>query len=319
MHVLVTGGAGFIGSHLTDALLRRGDRVTVIDDLSTGRRENLPASPQLNLVVDTVLNRPLVEQLVARSELVFHLASAVGVMLVVEQPVRTIQSIVEGTDSVLTAARKHRKRTLVTSSSEVYGKGMKVPFRESDDTVLGPTHARRWAYACAKMLDEFLALSHHHEAQLPVTCVRLFNTVGPRQTGRYGMVLPRFVRQALTGQPVTVFGQGEQTRCFCHVSDVVRGLLDLADCSASLGRVVNLGSDHEVSMNALAQRVIELTGSCSTITHIAYEQAYEAGFEDLQRRVPDLTLIRSWISFRPDCALDAIIQDVITHERAIPG
>ncbi len=316
MNALVTGGAGFIGSHLCDYLLDVGWDVRVIDDLSTGRYENvahLDGNPQFSLVIDTVLNARLVEDCVKQTDVIFHLASAVGVRLIIDQPVRTIETIVEGTNVVLAQARRYRKRTLITSTSEVYGKGAKVPFSENDDTVQGPTTTRRWAYAAAKALDEFLALAHWYETRLPVVCARLFNTVGPRQTGQYGMVIPTFVRQALAGEPLTVYGDGEQTRCFSHVSDIVKALVALVQCQEAWGKVVNLGSPEEVSINALAQCVVELTESESPIVHIPYDEAYVEGFEDMRRRVPDLSLAKQLIAFDPAHSLDDILRDVISE------
>jgi UDP-glucose 4-epimerase len=313
---LVTGGAGFIGSHLTEALLARGDQVVAVDDLSTGSRRNLDGAlgnPGFEFVEGTILDEGLMDGLIGACDVVFHLASAVGVRLIIDKPVQTIQTIFAGTDIVLRQARKHGKLVLITSSSEVYGKAEKVPFAEGDDVVLGPTHTRRWLYACAKMLDEFLALAHYHESRQPVVCVRLFNTVGPRQTGQYGMVLPRFVQQALAHEPVTVYGEGTQTRCFTHVDDVVDGLWKLAACPAALGRVVNLGSPEEVSINQLAQRVIELTGSKSKIVHVPYAEAYIDGFEDMLRRVPDLALARELIGYQPRRSLDESITAIVRY------
>jgi UDP-glucose 4-epimerase len=317
---LVTGGAGFIGSHLAETLLARGDQVAVIDDLSTGRRDNLAAlrgRPGFQCVEDTILHEAVLEPLVGACDVVFHLASAVGVRLVIDHPVQTIETIVAGTDLVLRLARRHQKLVLLTSSSEVYGKAQKVPFAEGDDVVLGPTHTRRWLYACAKMLDEFLALAHWHESRQPVVCVRLFNTVGPRQTGQYGMVLPRLVQQALGQQPVTVYGDGTQTRCFTCVADVVDALVQLAACPAALGRVVNIGSSEEVSINHLARRVIALSHSQSTIEHVSYAQAYVDGFEDMLRRVPDLTVARELIGYQPRYGLDEIITLIIQYWSAV--
>lgn len=315
MKALVTGGAGFIGSHLCEFLLEQGYSVSVIDDLSTGRHENvghLEGNPRFELIIDTILNRSLVEELVKSADTVFHLASAVGVRLIIQQPVKTIETIIEGTNIVLSQARRYRRKVIITSSSEVYGKGSKVPFSEEDDTVLGPTSTRRWAYAAAKGMDEFLAFAHWYETRLPVLCVRLFNTVGPRQTGEYGMVIPNFVGQALNGKDITVFGDGEQTRSFCHVKDVVSALVDLINCPAATGKVVNIGSDEEISINRLATRVKELTGSVSRIVHIPYEKAYTEGFEDMIRRVPDITLAKKVIGFKPKYGLDDILKSVIS-------
>jgi UDP-glucose 4-epimerase len=318
MNILVTGGAGFIGSHLCEVLLARGCKVSVIDDLSTGRYENiehLEKNGNFELIIDTILNKSLIETLVKSADLVFHLASAVGVRLILEQPVKTIETIVEGTTIVLSQSRRYRRRVVLTSTSEVYGKGSKVPFSENDDTVLGPTTTRRWAYAAAKGIDEFLALAHWYETRLPVTCARLFNTVGPRQTGQYGMVIPRFVEQALEGKDIVIYGDGEQTRSFCHVRDVVTALVNLSDCSDAFGKVVNIGNNQEITINHLAARVKELSKSTSNIVHIPYESAYEEGFEDMRRRAPDLTLARELIDFRPKRVLDDILLDVIQECR----
>jgi UDP-glucose 4-epimerase len=314
MKALVTGGAGFIGSHLCELLLDQGDSVKVIDDLSTGRYENVAdfdGHGSFELIIDTVFNRSLVEEMVKSVDVVYHLASAVGVRLIIQQPVKTIETIVEGTNIVLTQARRYRKKVLITSSSEVYGKGSKVPFSEEDDVVLGPTRTRRWAYAAAKGLDEFLAFANWYESRLPVICARLFNTVGPRQTGHYGMVIPRFVEQAVRGEEITVYGDGEQTRSFCCVKDVVRALVDLMKCKEAVGRVVNIGNNEEITINTLASRVKALTGSRSSIVHVPYEQAYTEGFEDMVRRVPDITLAKELIGFQPRHGLDDILRSVI--------
>ncbi len=313
MKALVTGGAGFIGSHLCEFLLENGHSVSVIDDLSTGRHENvggLEGNVRFELIIDSVLNGPLLEHLVKSVDVIFHLASAVGVRLIIQQPVKTIETIIEGTNNVLFQARRYRKKVLITSSSEVYGKGSKVPFSENDDTVLGPTNTRRWAYAAAKGIDEFLAFAHWYETRLPVICVRLFNTVGPRQTGQYGMVIPNFIEQALHGKAITVYGNGEQTRSFCHVSDVVSALVRLMNCPNAIGKVVNIGNNEEVSINQLAIRIKELTGSISSIVHVPYEKAYAEGFEDMVRRVPDISLAKNLIGFDPKYSLDEIILSI---------
>jgi UDP-glucose 4-epimerase len=316
MKALVTGGAGFIGSHLCDQLMSDGVYVTVIDDLSTGKYGNighLEGHERFRLVIDTVLNKTLVEDLVKDTDVVFHLASAVGVSLIIDQPVKTIETIVGGTDVVLNAARRYRKRVLITSTSEVYGKGSKVPFSEDDDTVMGATSIRRWAYANAKAMDEFLAFAHWQETRLPVICVRLFNTVGPRQTGQYGMVIPRFVQQALKGEPITVYGDGQQSRSFCHVLDVVGALVKLINCTEAFGKVVNIGHPEEVSMNELAERVRKLVGTGSTIRRIPYAEAYAEGFEDMLRRVPDISRASRLIDFAPQHTLDDILKDVLAY------
>jgi UDP-glucose 4-epimerase len=323
MRILVTGGAGFVGSHLAAELVRRGHEVLVLDDLSTGRYENiepLEREGRLRLVVDTVNDLGIVDECVKQCEAVFHLASAVGVRLIIEQPVRTIESIVGGTDVVLRSCARYRRAFLLTSTSEVYGKGSKVPFSEDDDRVMGATTKRRWSYACAKALDEFLALAHWYESRLPVRIARLFNTVGPRQTGQYGMVIPTLVRQALTGQPITVFGDGQQSRCFAHVTDIACALADLMACEASRGQIVNLGNDEEITILDLARRIRDLTGTASEVVLIPYEEAYGEGFDDMRRRVPDLTRAQQLIGFRPTRGLDEILRDVIGFERTrLPG
>lgn len=318
MRYLITGGAGFIGSHLAERLLAVGNEVLVLDDLSTGRYENvaqLEGLPGFELRVASVTEPRLVEQCVTECQAVYHLASAVGVRLVVEQPVRTIETIVNGTDVVLRACARYRRPMLVTSSSEVYGKATKVPFSEDDDCVMGATTTRRWAYACAKALDEFLTLAHWYEARLPVVVARLFNTVGPRQTGRYGMVVPRFVAQGLSGRPIEVYGDGTQSRCFAHVADVADALARLLPEPTAHGQVFNVGNDEEVSIRELAERVRVLTGHRSAIRMVPFSEAYTAGFEDMTRRVPDLSKIGRLIGYRPTRDLDAILADVIADQR----
>mgnify|MGYP001140165850 CR=1 FL=1 len=315
---LITGGAGFIGSHLAERLLDDGHAVTVLDDLSTGREANirhLLGRQGFQLVRDTVENQAIVNTLMSQCDRVFHLASAVGVQLVVDEPVRTIRTTIHGTEVVLEAAYRFNRPVLITSSSEVYGKGVRVPFDEEDDVVMGSTKHSRWCYAYSKGIDEFLGLAYHRQFALPVVVVRLFNTVGPRQVGMYGMVLPRFVEAALAGKPLRVFGSGEQTRCFCHVSDVVSALVALIGNNEAYGGVFNVGSDEEISINDLARRVIELTGSSSRIEHVSYEQAYGQPFDDLARRVPSLKRIRAVIGFAPKFNLDQIIQSVIADQR----
>src|SRR6478609_1382735 len=292
MKALLTGGAGFVGSHLAEALLDQGHAVQVIDDLSTGSMDNivhLKGRPGFDYVIDSVMNESLTAELIDRCDMVFHLAAAVGVKLIVEAPVRTIETNVHGTEIVLTHASKHQKLVVVFSTSEVYGKSTDVPFHEDADLVLGPTPKHRWAYACSKAIDEFLALAYWKERKLPVVIVRFFNTVGPRQTGRYGMVIPNFVRQALAGEPITVFGDGTQSRSFTHVADVVGALLKLVKEPKAVGQVVNIGNTEEVTIQALAERVRELSGSDSPIKLVPYDEAYESGFEDMPRRVPDLS------------------------------
>ena len=316
MRHLITGGAGFIGSHLSEALLRRGDEVFVLDDLSTGSVENvrhLKTHARFHHFFDSITNKHLLAELVDEADVVFHLAAAVGVRLIVESPVRTIETNVYGTQLVLDAASKKKKLVFTASTSEVYGKSDKIPFREDADLVLGATTIGRWSYAASKALDEFLALSYWKEKQLPVIVVRLFNTVGPRQTGRYGMVLPNFVRQALEGSPITVFGSGKQSRCFCDVRDTVEAILRLIANDRAVGEVVNIGSDEEISMEGLARVVKQRTKSESPITYVPYDQAYEPGFEDMPRRVPSVEKLLPLTGFRPATPLTAIIDKVANH------
>lgn len=318
MRILITGGAGFIGSHLSEALLESGHQVLVLDDLSTGSIDNiahLKGRPGFEYTINTVFNEPLVAEMVDRADVVFHLAAAVGVKLIVERPVHTIETNVHGTEVVLSRAAKKNKLVFIASTSEVYGKSADVPFREDADLVMGATSRHRWAYACSKALDEFLALAYWKEKKLPVIVVRFFNTVGPRQTGQYGMVLPSFVRQALLGDPITVFGDGLQSRSFTYVGDAVDALLKLMSHPGAIGQVYNIGNVEEVSILELAQRIKNVTGSSSPIVKIPYEQAYEAGFEDMPRRVPDLTKIRAAVGFDPKVGLDQIIERVIAYQR----
>jgi UDP-glucose 4-epimerase len=296
--------------------------VTCIDDLSTGSMENirhLRARPRFRHVIDTIMNVPLLHELIDEADLVFHLAAAVGVRLIVESPVHTIETNIRGTEIVLNAAAKKRKKVFITSTSEVYGKSTDLPFREDQDSVLGTTTRSRWSYACSKMVDEFLALAYHKERRLPTVVVRLFNTVGPRQSGQYGMVIPTFVRQALEGKPLTVFGDGQQSRSFCHVKDVVGALIGLAEHPDAVGQVFNIGGTDEITIRRLAERIIELTGSRSTIQTVPYDAAYEEGFEDMQRRVPDVTKLNNLIGFAPRYSLDATLRSVIEHEKAPRG
>ena len=318
MRVLITGGAGFIGSHLAERLLEERHEVSVLDNLSTGAIDNiapLKSNPCFHYVIDSVTNEPLLAEMIDRSDVVFHLAAAVGVKLIVEQPVHTIETNVHGTEVVLKHANKKKKLVFIASTSEVYGKSTVVPFRESADLVLGPTEKHRWAYACSKLIDEFLALAYWKEKRLPVVVVRLFNTVGPRQTGQYGMVLPTFVRQALAGKPITVFGDGTQSRSFTYVGDVVEALVNLTKEPRAVGGVFNIGNTGEVTIRALADRVKEMTGSSSPIQLVPYDQAYEAGFEDMPRRVPDITKLRELIGYEPKVGLDEMIRSVIEHIR----
>lgn len=318
MKALLTGGAGFIGSHLADALLDRGDEVLIVDDLSTGSMENiahLEGRRGFEYVIDTVMHEARIAELVDRVDVVFHLAAAVGVKLIVEAPVRTIETNVQGTAVILRQAARRGRLVVLFSTSEVYGKSAAVPFREDADLLLGPTPTPRWAYACSKALDEFLALAYCHERGLPVIVVRLFNTVGPRQTGRYGMVIPSFVQQALAGDPITVYGDGRQTRSFTDVQDVVTGLLRLVDEPRAVGEIFNIGNPDETSILELARRVRTLSGSRSEIVLVPYHQAYGAGFEDMPRRVPDLQKIGALVGYRPARDLDAILTRVIAHAR----
>ena len=319
MKVLITGGAGFIGSHLVDALIDRGDEVFIIDDLSTGTVENIEhhqSNPRFHYFFDTILNRFLLAELIDRADIVFHLAAAVGVKLIVESPVRTIETNVKGTEAVLELANRKKKTVVLASTSEVYGKSTVFPFREDADLVLGATDKGRWSYACSKALDEYLALAYWKEKRCPTVIVRLFNTVGPRQTGRYGMVVPRFVSQALGGQPLTVYGEGNQSRCFTWVGDVVQALIQLATTSEAVGEIFNIGSPNEISIRDLAFLVKEMTGSSSEVTFIPYEQAYEQGFEDMNRRVPALEKIHRLIGYTSTIDVRGIIEKVVEDFKA---
>ena len=318
MRVLITGGAGFIGSHLAEAHLDRGDAVEILDDLSTGSIDNithLKSRERFSYTIDSVMNIPLLAEMVDRADVVYHLAAAVGVKLIVRSPVSTIETNVQGTENVLRVAAKKNKKVFIASTSEVYGKASKVPFSEDDDLVLGPTVKGRWAYACSKAIDEFLAMAYHKEKNLPVVVVRLFNTVGPRQTGRYGMVVPTFVRQALEGEPITVFGDGTQRRSFTYVSDVVQALMGLTEEPAAVGQVFNIGNDREISIGELAELVKTMTGSNSPIVNIPYDVAYEAGFEDMMRRVPDISRLRGLIGFQPTLEIRGILERVIADRK----
>ena len=320
---LITGGAGFIGSHLAELLLDRGHHVTIIDDLSTGSLDNvrhLIGHERFRFAIETIGNEMVLDRLVSECDVIFHLAAAVGVQLIIQKPVHTIETNVMGTEAVLKAALRYRARVLVASTSEVYGKSERVPYSEGDDVVLGPTARNRWAYAASKMVDEFLALAYHHEHGLPVTIFRLFNTVGPRQTGQYGMVIPRFVQQALAGQPLTVYGDGTQTRCFCNVADSVRAIADLAEAPHAVGRVFNVGSTEEVSILDLARRTLALvrgqeTGWRDQVILVPYAEAYAKGFEDMLRRVPDIGKIGEAIGWQPTIPLDETLRQVIQYYR----
>ncbi|HSE98438.1 MAG TPA: GDP-mannose 4,6-dehydratase [Blastocatellia bacterium] len=318
MKVLITGGAGFIGSHLAERHLERGDEVYILDDLSTGSIENIhhfKNHPNLTYYIDSLTNYQLAAELVDLCDIIYHLAAAVGVRLIVESPVKTIETNIRGTEIVLSLAAKKRKRVLITSTSEVYGKRDRVPFREDDDLVMGPTSKGRWSYACSKAIDEFLAIAYWKEKRVPTVIARLFNTVGPRQTGRYGMVIPNFVGQALSGRDITVFGDGSQSRCFTHVSDAVGALMGLAMHPEAVGEVFNIGSDQEVTIGELAERIRHLTGSSSRIVFVPYDEAYEEGFEDMIRRVPDISKVQGLIGYAPRFSLDEILTSVIDYER----
>jgi UDP-glucose 4-epimerase len=318
MKTLVTGGAGFVGSHLCELLVEKGRSVVVVDDLSTGRIANIEALERkgaVRVVVDTIMNERLMEDLVRECDEVYHLAAAVGVKLILERPTHTIETNIGGAETVLRAASRFRRRVLITSTSEVYGKSEKVPFRERDDVILGATDRSRWAYAASKMVDEFLALAYWREKRLPVVVARLFNTVGPRQTGRYGMVIPRLVDQALKGEPLTIFGDGEQSRCFGAVQDVVKGLFGLMTTEAATGEVVNLGNPEEVTINRLAELILEITGSKSEIKRIPYDEAFPEGFEDMRRRVPDVSKAKRLVGFEPTIKLRRIVEDVVAERK----
>ena len=314
MNALVTGGAGFIGSHLVEALLARGDKVWVIDDLSTGRFENiahLEGTPGFEYVIDTILDERVVADFTAKVDVVFHLAAAVGVAYIIDNPLKSLETNIKGTEIVLEQANDAKKKVIIFSTSEIYGKANSQPCKENDDRVLGSTTISRWSYSSSKAIDEFLALAYHREKKLPIVIVRLFNTCGPRQTGQYGMVIPRFIKQALLDHPITIYGDGQQTRCFCDVSDVMRGVLGLAEEPSAEGEVFNLGSDEETTIEDLALRIRDLAGSRSTIEHIAYERAYEEGFEDMRRRVPDLTKVREAIGYEPQVRLAELLERVV--------
>jgi UDP-glucose 4-epimerase len=314
---LITGGAGFIGSHLAEVLLEQGHTVTIIDDLSTGRFENiehLVENPRFHFAIDTITNEIVLDRLSSQCEVIFHLAAAVGVKLIVENPVHTIRTNVNGTEAVLESALRYRAKVLIASTSEVYGKGHKVPFRENDDVLLGPTMHSRWAYAASKMMDEFLALAYHRENKLPVVVFRLFNTIGPRQTGRYGMVVPRFVDQALHDKPITVYGDGQQRRSFTWVGDAVRAIVQLSQEPEAVGRVFNIGHGKDISIYALAELIKERTNSASEIQLIPYEEAYAEGFEDMQRRVPDITKIQKQLGYEPTLDLPEILDHIIAEQ-----
>lgn len=311
---LITGGAGFIGSHLAEILLAKGQEVTIIDNLSTGRFENiahLVGNPKFRYAIEDIRNIHVIDRLVSECDIIYHLAAMVGVQRIISEPINTIEVNIGGTEVILQTARRYRRKVMIASTSEVYGKGVKVPFQEEDDRLLGPTTRNRWAYAASKAIDEFLALAYYKEVQLPIVLFRLFNTVGPRQTGQYGMVVPRFVQWALAGEPIRVYGSGEQTRCFGNVYDVVDAISKLADTPQAVGQVFNIGSSEEVSIMTLAKRVLARTGSNSQIQLVPYEEAYEPGFEDFQRRVPGIDKIKGTIDWQPTTSLDETIDQII--------
>jgi UDP-glucose 4-epimerase len=316
MHMLITGGAGFIGSHLAEALLAQGHTVTAVDNLSTGRYANIEAladHPKFQFVYETITNETVMDRLASTSDVIFHLAAAVGVELIVRDPVHTMETNIEGSEVVLRLARRYRRKVLLASTSEVYGKSAAIPFREDADRVMGPTSKSRWSYAESKAIDEFLGLAYHKQFGLPVVICRFFNTVGPRQTGTYGMVIPRLVQQALANKPLTVYGDGQQSRCFCNVKDTVRAVIDLAATPKAVGEIFNVGSQEEITITALAERIRVRTGSSSPLVKVPYDQAYEKGFEDMQRRVPNIDKVRAAIEWEPTFSLDETLDAVIHY------
>lgn len=318
MNVLITGGAGFIGSHLGEAMLKSGHKVIAVDDLSTGSIDNireLMENDRYEFVRDSVQNVPTMNALVGRCDVIFHLAAAVGVQLIVEQPVHTIETNIHGSEVLLELASKFQRRILIASTSEVYGKNTKVPFSEDDDVTLGSTKFTRWSYACSKMIDEFLALAYHSRDNLETIVCRFFNTIGPRQTGSYGMVVPRFVRRALRGQPIEIYGSGQQSRCFCNVADITGALQKLIECDNAIGEVINVGTQESITINGLAKKILQLTDSDSIIRHLSYEEAYGRPFDDLMVRVPDLSKAARLIGYAPKCSLDETLREVIEFER----
>ncbi len=318
MSVLITGGAGFIGSHLAQELLERGNKVTVIDDLSTGRKKNiahLEDRPDFRFVQDTIMNEKRMSELIDDCEIVYHLAAAVGVKFIIEHPLKSMEINVRGTEIVLELASKDRKKVLLTSTSEIYGKKEDGLFKEDDDRVLGTTTVSRWSYSCTKALDEFLALAYCREKRLPIVIVRLFNTCGPRQTGRYGMVIPRFIEQALSGKPITVYGDGKQTRSFSYVTDVVRAIVALTNHPQAIGDIFNIGSKEGMAIIDLAKKIKALTHSQSEIVFVPYEEAYEEGFEDMRHRIPDINKVSQLIAYSPQVGLDAMLKKIIESSR----
>ncbi len=320
MNILVTGGAGFIGSHLCEKLIDNKNRVIAIDNLSTGNYKNIEHLVNENnftFVFDTIENEAVLDRIISDVDLIFHLAAAVGVDLIVKDPVNVIRSNVLGTEIVLKTANRYRKKTIIASTSEVYGKSENVPFREDDDSILGPTTKNRWSYACSKLIDEFSALAYYHKYHLPVIIARFFNTVGPRQTGRYGMVIPRMIAQAIQNKPLTVFGTGKQKRCFCHVSDTIGALIKLANVKAAVGNIYNIGSTEEITIENLAKKIKLIVKSNSELKYISYDEAYEAGFEDIMRRVPSIDRIHQLIGFEPKICLDDIIKNMSAYAKTI--
>ena len=319
MKNLITGGAGFIGSHLAEELLKQGHQVRVIDDLSTGSIENirhLEDHPNFSYTIETILDREVLGMVAHGVDRIYHLAAAVGVQLIVEEPLRTLQTNIEGTESVLKVANANRAKVLIASTSEIYGKNLNAPFKENDDRILGSTTKTRWSYSTSKAVDEILALAYHREKRLPVVVVRLFNTCGPRQTGQYGMVIPRFVRQALRNEPITIFGDGQQTRCFCFVGDTVRALMSLMDSRKAEGEIFNVGSSREISIEDLANLIIKMTDSSSNMEFIPYHIAYEEGFEDMLRRVPDTSKILEFVGFKTEVDLEELLERVIDYQKS---
>lgn len=320
MKILITGGAGFIGSHLSEHYLKCGDDVTVLDNLSTGSIENiqhLKEDPHFHYHIDSMMNVPFMAELIDGCDVVFHMAAAVGVRLIVEDPVSTIETNIKGTEIILELANKKKRRVLLASTSEVYGKNPKAPFNEEDDMVFGPSYKSRWSYACSKAIDEFLALAYWRDKRLPLSIVRLFNTVGPRQTGRYGMVIPNFVHQAIHEKPITVHSDGQQSRSFLHVEDAINGLTRIMESEECLGEIINIGHGKEITILELAERVKKLTNSHSEIKFIPYDEAFESGFEDMRRRVPDISKAKKLIGFSPKHDIDRILNDVIDSYRSV--
>jgi len=316
MNALITGGAGFIGSHLAEALMEKGDRVCVVDDFSTGTIKNvehLRGNHQFALINDSVLNEELMEKLIDDCDIIYHLAAAVGVKYIMENRLKAFQVNVRGTEIVLKLADKKKKKVMIASTSEIYGKNGNVPYKEDDDRILGPTTLYRWSYSCTKALDEFLALAYWQEKRLPIVIMRFFNTVGPRQLGRYGMVVPRFVKSAIEGAPLTIYGDGTQTRCFTYIDDVIRAIIALAECPDAVGQIFNVGSDEEISINDLARKIIKLANSSSKIEYIPYEEAYGEGFEDMMRRAPDISKIYQFIGWKPEVGLDDMLMRMLAY------